>query len=169
MTTNDGLRLDRFDLAILAELEADGRIGYNALSERIGLSKTPSWERVQRLEERGVISGYHAAIDPAAVGLDLVAFCDVTVDFLHHRDFEQAVLDHPAILECYSTAGRGDYVLKVICRDVAHLDTILREQISGLPGVVRSSTTIGLKAIKQKRGLMDFAAPLVADRLAKGE
>lgn len=149
--------MDRSDWAILAALEANGRISYGALGEAVGLSKTPCWTRVQRLEEQGIITGYRASIDRQTIGLSLVAFCEVTVDFAHHRDFEAAVLDHPAILECYSTAGRGDYLLKVVCRDVDQLDAILRMEISSISGVVRSSTTIGLKAIKQETRIVGFA------------
>ncbi|MET1755712.1 Lrp/AsnC family transcriptional regulator [Novosphingobium sp. RD2P27] len=150
--------MDRIDWAVLAALEADGRLGYAALGEIVGLSKTPCWTRVQRLEERGVITGYRADIDRSAVGLPLTAFCEVTVDFAHHHDFEAAIKSHPAVLECYTTAGQGDYLLKIVCGDVEHLDTILREQISGIPGVVRSSSTIALKSIKQANGIMPFAS-----------
>lgn len=149
--------MDRLDWAILAALEGDGRISYGALGETVGLSKTPCWTRVQRLEEQGVITGYRATIDRQKIGLTLVAFCEVAVDFIHHRDFETAVLEHPAILECYSTAGKGDYLLKILCRDVDHLDAILRLELSSVAGLVRSSTTIALKAIKQEARMVALA------------
>lgn len=145
--------MDRLDWKILAALESDGRMSFGALGEHVGLSKTPCWTRVQRLETEGVITGYHATISRRAIGLSLTAFCEVTVEFARHRAFEEAVIAHPFVLECYTTAGRADYLLKIAARDVDHLDLILRNQISGLPGVVRSSSTIGLKAIKDGAAL----------------
>ena len=150
--------LDWMDWKILMALEADGRMSFGALGDQVGLSKTPCWTRVQRLEREGFIAGYHAAIDRKAVGIALTSFCEVTVEFAHHASFEAAIIDHPAVLECYTVAGQGDYLLIIAARGVEHLDQILRAEISGIAGVVRSSTTIGLKAIKQSVGVTKFAS-----------
>src|ERR1700740_1844861 len=90
--------LPRLDLAILAHLEADGRLSYAELGEAVGLSKSACWKRVQALEQSGAIRGYRAKIDPEALGLTTVAFVAVTVAFERHAEFEQAVIAHPAIL-----------------------------------------------------------------------
>lgn len=141
--------MDRFDLAILAHLERDGRLGYAELGERIGLSKTPCWKRVQSLEQSGVIRGYRADIDPRALGFELNAFVQVVTEFDKHTEFEAAVLRHPAILACYTTAGEGDYLLHVMAVGVAGLDALLRQDLSRLPGVQRFSTTVCLTTIKE--------------------
>ena len=140
--------MDRFDRAILAELERDGRIGFAELGQRVGLSKTPCWKRVQALERAGVIRGYRAQLDPAALGVGLNAFVQVMMDFTKHTEFEQAVLRHPAVLACHTTAGEGDYLLHVVADGVAGLDALLREDLSRLPGVQRFSTTVCLTTIK---------------------
>ena len=146
--------LTRSDLAILRILEDYARISFAALAERVGLSKSPCWSRVQALEKQGVITGYHARIDPGAVGKGLTVFAQVTIDFTRHEAFEAAVLRHPAITDCHSTAGAGDYLLRVVAADVADLDCLLRKDLSQLPGVQRFTTTVCMKAIKAGGGVM---------------
>ncbi len=150
--------MDSFDHAILGLLEADGRQSYVALAEQVGLSKTPCWARVQALEKEGVIKGYRAVLEPAAIGLGLTAFVQVSIHFGSHAEFEAAALAHPAILECFTTAGDGDYLLRVATGDVDRLDGLLREDLCRLPGVQRFSTTICLKTIKDGGSLAQTAA-----------
>lgn len=141
--------LGRMDLSILRILEADARISFAALAERVGLSKSPCWSRVQALEKQGVITGYRARIDATAIGKGLTVFALATVDFARAEAFEAAVLRHPAITDCHSTAGAGDYLLRIVAADVADLDHLLRKELSQLPGVQRYTTTVCMKAIKQ--------------------
>ena len=149
--------LDRFDRAILAELEQDGRIGFAALGERIGLSKTPCWNRVQAMEQGGVIKGYTAVLDARQLGVGLNAFVMIMTDFDKHQSFEAAARHHPAILACYTTAGDSDYILHVVADGVEGLDSLLRNEISRLPGVQRSSTTVCLTTIKEHGPLTGIA------------
>lgn len=141
--------LSRIDLSILRVLEADARISFAALAEKVGLSKSPCWTRVQALEKQGVIAGYRARIDARAVGKGLTVYALATVEFTRAEAFEAAVLRHPAITECHSTAGAGDYLLRVVAADVADLDQLLRKDLSQLPGVQRYTTTVCMKAIKE--------------------
>ena len=146
---------DRADDAILRILEKDGRLSFNSLAEQIGLSKTPTWARVQNLEKRKVITGYRAQIDPSAMGLELHAFVQVTITGSRHSEFEAAVLRHPSILECYTTAGQGDYLLHVLVPSIAELDETLRADISRMPGVQRLTTTVGMKTIKRGASIVE--------------
>jgi Lrp/AsnC family leucine-responsive transcriptional regulator len=146
--------LSRIDLSILRILEADARISFAALAERVGLSKSPCWTRVQALEKQGVITGYHARLAAKAVGKGLTVYAQATVDFARAEAFEAAVLKHPAITDCHSTAGAGDYLLRVVAADVEDLDHLLRKDLSQLPGVQRFTTTVCMKAIKEGGGLM---------------
>lgn len=152
--------MDRFDHAILAEMEADARQSFGAIAERVGLSKTPCWTRVQALERSGAITGYRATVDPHALGLKLNAYVQVTIDFGMHEAFERAVIAHAAILDCYTIAGPGDYLLHVITADIERLDTLLREELCMLPGVNRFSTTICMKKIKHTASITAAAAIL---------
>lgn len=155
--------MDNFDLGILAALEADGRQPFSAIAEQVSLSKTPCWARVQLLERSGAITGYRAVIDPSALGLKLTAFVEVQVEFGRHGDFEQAVNAHPAVVECYTTAGQADYLLLVMTSDVERLDSLLRDELCHLPGVRRFSTTVCLKRIKHD-GALTRAASLITAR-----
>jgi len=142
--------MDQLDFAIIASLERDGRQSFSGLADSVGLSKTPCWMRVQALEAAGVIRGYTADIDAKAIGLGVFAFVQVMIDFSRRAAFEAAVLQNPSILECYTTAGEADYMLKLVCRDVDDLDDLLRFSISLMPGLQRSTTMICLKPVKSR-------------------
>lgn len=136
------------DFGLLESLERNGRQSFATLAADNGLSKTPCWNRVQAMEEAGIIRGYRADIDPAALGLSVIAHVQVSIDAAQRDAFEAAVMDDPAILECHSIAGDADYLFKIACRDVEALDDLLRDQLTLLPGVTRTHTTISLKVIK---------------------
>ena len=152
--------MDRYDWTILAQLERDGRQPFSTIAEKVGLSKTPCWTRVQALEQSGIITGYRAVVNQTALGLKLTAFCEVAVNFEQHAAFERAVAEHPSVLECFTTAGQADYLLHVVTRDVETLDTLLREELSQLPGVRRFSTTICLKRIKDGGAITSAASSI---------
>jgi Lrp/AsnC family leucine-responsive transcriptional regulator len=149
--------MDRFDWAILDAMEEDARQSYGAIANKVGLSKTPCWTRVQTLEQNGTIKGYRAVLDSSSLGLKLTAYVQVMIEFGRYEEFEDAVDRHPSIIECYTTAGAGDYLLHVVTSDVEQLDTLLREELSLLPGVQRFSTTICLKRIKEPSSLTEAA------------
>ncbi|WP_294324403.1 Lrp/AsnC family transcriptional regulator [uncultured Sphingomonas sp.] len=140
--------LTSVDFGLLESLERNGRQSFATLATEHGLSKTPCWNRVQAMEEAGVIRGYRADIDPAALGLSVIAHVQVAIDASQRDAFEAAVMDDAAILECHSIAGDADYLFKIACRDVEALDDLLRDRLTLLPGVTRTRTTISLKAIK---------------------
>src|SRR3546814_9326525 len=100
--------MDKLDWKIVAALERDGRQSYSDLGEQVGLSKSPCWSRVKNLEESGVIDGYAASLDPIAIGLAVQSFVEVQTRFDATIEFEAAVLAHPAVVECHTTAiGRA--------------------------------------------------------------
>lgn len=147
--------LDRVDDTILRRLEKDGRLSFNGLAQEIGLSKTPSWSRVNALERDKVITAYRAEIDPVRLGLQLHAFVQVTINTARHADFEAAALRHGSVLECYATAGQADYLIHALVPGIAELDELLRTEISRMPGVQRVTTTVGMKTIKHRGLIMD--------------
>ncbi len=149
--------MDRIDWKIVGTLENDARISFAELGERVGLSKSPCWTRVRELERRGVIRGFRACLDPQGLGLGVQSYIFVKIGFDAHDKFESAVIDHPAIVECHTTAGESDYLLRVHARSVEHLDELLRHEISKLPGVLGSATTVCLKTIKNQGTLAQWA------------
>src|SRR3546814_18477239 len=110
---------------INAGLEGKGRQAVAELGETVGLSKSPCWSRVRSLEEGGVIQGYSARLDPFALGLEVQSFVEVRISLDAHTDFEAAVMAHPAVLECHTTAGDSDYMLKLFARSVDRKSTRL--------------------------------------------
>lgn len=152
--------MDQLDWKIVSLLERDGRISFAELAEQVGLSKSPCWNRVQRLRDSGVIRGFGAQLDPPALGLGVQCYISVTIGFDAHTAFEDAVCEHPAILECHTTAGASDYLLRLYAQSVEHLDDLLRHDISKLPGVQSSSTTICLKTIKSDGSLIELSRSL---------
>ena len=151
--------ISKLDRAILARLEADGRLSYADLGEAVGLSKSSAWKRVQALEAAGAVRGYRAVVDPTALGLQTAAFVAVTVAFDQHDAFEQAVLREPAVLACHATLGEADYLLQVITPSMAELDHFLRQELWRLPGVQRFTTTMAMRTIKRDGLLSAVGAP----------
>lgn len=149
--------MDRIDLQLLAELERDGRQSFATLADAARLSKTSCWTRVQALERDGAIRAYGIDVDPVRLGLPLTAYVQVMIDPGERPAFEKAVANLPVVLDCVTVAGDADYLLRVVAPDVLRLDGLLRDRISLLPGVQRSSTTICLKTIKGGGSLVEAA------------
>jgi Lrp/AsnC family leucine-responsive transcriptional regulator len=144
-------QLDETDLAILRELQTDGRMANVELAARVGLSASATLERVRRLEREGVIEGYVARVDPAALGRHVTVF--VAVSLKDHnreavRNFEEAVGRVGEVLECHHVAGEADFLLKLLVHDVAALRDVLVEQISQIPNVGRVHSTLVLSTSK---------------------
>src|SRR3982074_2020912 len=114
--------MDKIDHRILTSLEDDARQSFAELGEQVGLSKTPCWQRVRDLERSGVIRGYRAEIDSAQLGLQVEACVHVTLSSVQHVEFEAAVLQHPAVLQCFTTAGQADYLMHVLVAGISELD-----------------------------------------------
>ncbi|MEJ2535415.1 MAG: Lrp/AsnC family transcriptional regulator, partial [Gammaproteobacteria bacterium] len=117
--------MDRTDFRILDALQQDARLSSQALAERVGLSTSPCWRRLRKLEKAGVIRAQVALLDPERVGLHVTAIANVTLED-HHPDsvaeFDRIVKGRPEILECYATSGQYDYTLKVICESIVAYD-----------------------------------------------
>jgi Lrp/AsnC family transcriptional regulator len=135
--------LDAIDRRILAQLQADAALSLAELADRVGLSPTPCWKRVRRLEADGVIRARVALLDPEAVGLGVTAFVAVKAgahDEAWLTRFNEGVARIPEVVELYRMAGDTDYLLKVVCRDIAHYDRIYKRLIRVAPmGDVSSS------------------------------
>ncbi len=139
--------IDALDHAILAELRADGRSSWRELGERIGLGPTATADRVRRLEQLGVIRGYHADIDVSVLGMGLRAITELRLSpDTPYDDFEQILRTTPEVQLAFHVTGSLDYVLMLACPDVATLDRILSTwRIER--GVVESSTRILLRDV----------------------
>lgn len=126
------------------------------LAESVGMSAPPVHERLRRLEEAGVVRGYVALLDPAALGLRFNVFVSVTLAL--HREgavqkFRQAVEKIPEILECHHTTGASDFLLHVVCRDTAHYEDLVLHTLTRLPGVERLNSSVVLSTFKAETAL----------------
>jgi Lrp/AsnC family leucine-responsive transcriptional regulator len=117
--------LDEIDCAIVAELQENARIASAELGRRVKLSTPAVIERVKRLEERGVILGYRAVVDPAAVGLAVHAFIKVTVAGDRLAAFSSVVKGLPEVLECHRVTGAESFLVQVAARDTLHLEAVI--------------------------------------------
>lgn len=143
--------LDSFDIAILNQLQANARLPSVAMAEAVHLSASQITRRLKRLEETGVIRRYAALLEPSAMGLGLMAFTNVSLDVQTKetaRDFHLAMQKLPAVLECYSTTGDADFLLKIIARDLAAFSDLLMNDIMPLPHVRNVRSSIVLNELK---------------------
>ncbi|MEW2490037.1 Lrp/AsnC family transcriptional regulator [Streptomyces sp. NPDC048411] len=145
------VQLDAIDRDILFHLERDGRLTNVELAKRVGLTPPPCLRRVKRLEEAGVVSGYRAVVDPAAVGRGLEVLVDVEVYATDRKTveaFEETVASYEEVIEFCRLFGRPDYFLRVAVADHAAYETFLTGKLTGLPGVLRTESHLTMKKIK---------------------
>lgn len=149
-------KLDRIDLNILRILQQEGRISYVELADKVGLSTTPCMERVKRLEQDGIIEGYQAVVNPAAVGLNLLVFVEIS---LHYQsptafdDFKKAVSELPNVMECHLVSGQSDYLLKTRISEMSEYRRLLGDLLINLPGIKESKSYIVMEAVKETQVL----------------
>ena len=148
--------LDRYDIALLGELQRDAR-QYNAdLAARIGLSPAPTWRRVRRLEELGVITGYRAEIDRRKIGLGVLAFVRLDADRNtgeRTREMEDAIRKIPEIVSCHYISGAGTFELQVVSRDLDTFAQFARQVLINLPNVKDIHTSFSLGEVKASSSL----------------
>jgi len=145
--------IDRTDWRLLAELQRDGRASYADLARAVAMSPSAVAERVRRLEEAGVISGYRATVDPERVGLQVMAFVRLRYPTGNYRPFHALLESTPEIIEAHHVTGEDCFVLKVLARSMRHLEEV-NGRISGL-GAVTTSVV--------------YSSPLAGRAVAAGE
>jgi DNA-binding Lrp family transcriptional regulator len=144
--------LDRVDRDILRELQDDGRMTNVELARRADITAPPCLRRVRRLEESGVIRGYHADIDPQKLGWSITFFAIVGLESQKEavlQAFEQHVADWPEVRECHMIRGGGDFLLRLVARDTRH-ENLLTQQLTGMAHVSRVQT---LQTIRTSRSV----------------
>lgn len=148
--------LDRGDARILDLIQAHGDLSAAEIAERLGMTASTCWRRVSRLEELGVIRRRVALLDREKVGLNVLVFSHVKLAG-HGRDallkFEQAVRQHPEILECYTLMGETDFLLRIVCRDIKAYEAFFLDHLSRFPGVQSVHSSIALSVIKETTAL----------------
>ncbi|MEZ2142738.1 MULTISPECIES: Lrp/AsnC family transcriptional regulator [Bradyrhizobium] len=148
----DSLRLDEIDRKILRALQQDARLTTAQLADEIGLSTTPCWNRLKRLETQGYIDGYVALLNQEKLGLPETVIIEVTLD--HHDEevlerFGQLLTNLPEVIEAYLTTGDYDYVVKVAVESTAGYERFLREKLYRIPGIRHSRSSFALRCLKK--------------------
>lgn len=147
------LKLDPIDLKILDAIQRDGRITKLALAEAVGLSPTPCWMRLARLEKAGIVSGYHARIAMRVIAPVATVLMEVTLASHRQADFdrfERAIRDIPEIVACWSVGGGVDYLMKIMARDIDAYQRLVDGLLEREIGIDRYFTYIVTKTVKEE-------------------
>ena len=150
------MKLDQIDFRILQELQNDGSLSNVELAKRVHLSASPCLNRVRALEKAGVIQGYVAIANPAALGLGLNVFINISLktqskESLAH--FEQRISEHDEVMECYLMTGDSDYLIRVAVANIAALEKFILEQLTPIPGIEKIRSGFALKQVRYKTAL----------------
>lgn len=143
--------IDPIDLKLLRALQAEPTLSVAELGARIGLSHTPCWRRLKKLESTGAIVGRNVVLDAEVLGLHITVFCFIR---LTHHDkasmdaFEESARAHPNILQCYTMSGEQDYVLRVVTSSVKAYEQLMKNDLLSLPCVGQMSSSFALSEIK---------------------
>lgn len=148
--------LDEIDIQILKRLQDDGRITNVELAQSVGLTAPPCLRRMRALEDSGVITDYHAAVDPSKMGYTITVFAMVSLKSQAESDL-QAFEDHvqrlPEVRECYMLNGEIDFMLKVVARDLQQFQTFLTSELTSAPNVASVKTSLTIRSAKNLPGV----------------
>ena len=144
--------LDRVDYRILDLVQREGALPVAEIAARTGLSTTTCWRRLQNLEQSGVIRGRVAVLDRAALGLDVTIFAHVKLS-TQGRDaigaFAEAIRERPEVLDCYTTMGEWDFMLRIVTRDIKAYEAFYLDHLSKLPNVQSINSSVTVTVIKE--------------------
>lgn len=156
------IAIDRIDRRILEELQADASLSAGALGEKVGLSQTACWRRIQRLEEDGVIKKRVAIVDAKAVGCETIILAHVKLT-AHGRanldEFAASIRELPNVLECFVVLGDQDFFLKIAVKDIFAYEKMFFNELSTLNGVAEVRSSVALSQIKNETALPILETP----------
>jgi DNA-binding Lrp family transcriptional regulator len=144
--------LDRYDKAVLAELQRDGRISNVQLAGLVSLSESACLRRVRALEQAGLIERYAALLDQKKAGLAGTVFVHIALrreEQSQLAEFEAAVQDIPEVMECHLMTGEFDYLLRVVIADMADFERLHNESLTRLPGVSRVNSSVAIRTVRK--------------------
>jgi len=147
-------RIDEIDKKILEILQSRAKITNAKLSEEIGLSPAPTLERVKKLEQMGVITSYHATLNVEKIGLGVTTFVLATLNG-HNRSniegFIEEINKIPEVIECHHITGAGDFILKVVAKDIASYQKLMLEKVSDIKQVNNMQSMVVLSTFKDSK------------------
>jgi len=150
------MNLDKTDKSILMLLQQNSKMNIKEIALKVGLTTSPTYDRIKRLEKSGIIKRYIAELDKEKVGLDLVVFCQVTLQ-VHSKtlitQFENAVSKMPEIIGCYHVAGNFDYLLKIVTPNIKSYQLFLKNKLSVLESVATVQSNFVMSTVKEQSKL----------------
>lgn len=148
-----GVRMDEIDVKIVDILQQNARIANAEIARRVNMAPSAVLERIKKLEERRIIREYGARVDPGSVGLGLLAFVAVKLDYCDSVDTGELLAAIPGVLEVHNVAGDDCYLVKVRARNTEHLGRLLHEHFRNIPAIRSTNTTIVLATVKETNAL----------------
>lgn len=146
-------KLDKLDKHILRLLQQDGTLNTKEIADEIGLTVTPTFERIKRMEKRGIIKAYVAMLDKEKLGKTIVVLCTVTLQ-VHSKSllkkFEQAMQKLDEVMECYHTAGTFDYLLKVVSDNMSSYQDFLTNKLAATENIAHVHSSFVMTEVKHK-------------------
>lgn len=149
------VKFDDIDLAILRELQSDGRMTNVELAQRVGLTAPPCLRRVRSLEKAGVIEGYHADLDGTALGYSITVFAMISLTSQADSaltEFEAHIANIPEVRECHMLNGEIDYLIKIVAQDLRSFQILLTSQLTSAPHVASVKTSLTIRRAKYDPG-----------------
>lgn len=145
------MNLTSSDLKILQLLQHDAGLSTAEIAEKVGISQSPCWRRISRMEKAGLIKKRVVVLDQRKLGMEVVVFVSISLT-AHGRQnlaaFEREIRHFPEVLECYTVTGQMDYMLKIVTRDIQHYERFIRDQLMTLPMIREMHSTIAITEIK---------------------
>lgn len=148
--------MDAIDRKILEILQEDCMISYKEIATSIGLSYNPTYERIRRMEEEGIIKSRVAILDPKKIGVNLFVYCNITLKEQSKKsliDFEKRIKTIPEIIEAVSLTGVYDYMLKIAIRDIDAYNTFIMNKIANIPNIGQYHSNIVMSVVKDETAL----------------
>ena len=148
--------LTKQDIAILKLVQSDASLSTGTIAERVNMSQSPCWRRINQFEQSGLIRKRVAILDRAALGMDVVVFATVKLTSNGRQNliaFEQDIVRHPEVIECYTMTGIWDYMLKVVTRDIRHYEDFARNTLTLSPAIHELHSHIAVTEIKNSTEL----------------
>jgi len=144
-------KIDSVDISILKQLQVDANLTAQEVADKVNLSTSPCWRRINRLEKSGVIQKKVALLNPQKLGMQMVTFVSISLSKNDEESleiFEEQVQQFPEIVECYTVTGTMDYFLKIITRDIQHFEQFLRQHLAQLPLIREMHSNVAVTQIK---------------------
>ena len=149
-------KLDEFDIRILRAVQADSRQTTKEIAAKVGLSTTPVYERLRRLENEGYITGYSAQLNADKLGRGFIVFCHVKLTRLNRniaREFTELICNVPEVSECYNTSGSFDYLLKIHAADMQSYRSFVLNVLGTLDSLGSIESTFVMDVVKNNHGI----------------